>query len=561
MANNKSNEKKDNWFEAFLSLLIEYEFIDKNKLAQSIQQGNLQKLLTTETLQKTKEYLKYIRSCAYSTSTEEAKEALSDSKDIEKNQLTELNKDVAVKKEQDKGEEPICNEVLNKAGLQNKSSESVTDMPEEHTCSKPLTEQLGTKEEEKAGQALKPGQVPQDSSLKNVKTISHETISFSLPNAKVDCQYTEKIIVSGVSNQEIIKIVDAKCPENSGLHFNQDTQEITGTPNIAGDLKINLQWSGAQNEKRTSCLSLTVNPDPKSLWQIHEPDQSLPFPKEHLDSELIKSSDFSIVAASRRGRSHEHQGSFRDDDFFICKLPDSNWSILIVADGAGSAQYSREGSRIAVETAGKILQDKLSTDLDTFITNNLSNWTDESARKQIGDKVHYCFLDTAKQAIAAIEKQANDENQPAKSFSTTLLIALVKKEANKTFLATFWMGDGAIAAYSPNGVLKLMGMPDGGEFAGQTRFLDRNALQDPDFNNRISIGYWDDIQSVILMTDGVSDPFFETDNELKNIEKWNDLWKAVSAPLDDSEPDKKLLDWLSFFKPGHHDDRTIAVLW
>ena len=30
-------------------------------------------------------------------------------------------------------------------------------------------------------------------------------------------------------------------------------------------------------------------------------------------------------------------------------IPDTEWSVITVADGAGSAIYSREGSRIAVD--------------------------------------------------------------------------------------------------------------------------------------------------------------------------------------------------------------------
>lgn len=60
-----------------------------------------------------------------------------------------------------------------------------------------------------------------------------------------------------------------------------------------------------------------------------------------------------------------------------------------------------------------------------------------------------------------------------------------------------------------------MGTPDSGEYAGQTRFLDRTALNDQTaFGNRINIGLRSDVTSVILMTDGISDPRFETDNGL-----------------------------------------------
>ena len=123
------------------------------------------------------------------------------------------------------------------------------------------------------------------------------------------------------------------------------------------------------------------------------------------------------------------------------------------------------------------------------------------------------------------------------------------------------MGDGAIAAYGQKGTLKLMGMPDGGEFAGQTRFLDRHALADQGFGKRVRIGRWSNISSVILMTDGVSDPYFETDNGLADPTKWDALWDEIQPHLADATPDAQLVEWLHFFKQGHHDDRTIALLW
>ncbi len=52
-----------------------------------------------------------------------------------------------------------------------------------------------------------------------------------------------------------------------------------------------------------------------------------------------------------------------------------------------------------------------------------------------------------------------------------------------------------------------MGTPDGGEFAGQTRFLDFNVYDKK--SERFKILLEKDLTSLILLTDGVSDPFFE----------------------------------------------------
>jgi len=66
--------------------------------------------------------------------------------------------------------------------------------------------------------------------------------------------------------------------------------------------------------------------------------------------------------------------------------------------------------------------------------------------------------------------------------------------------------------------------------------------------------------TLILMTDGVSDPKFETDAGLKNPALWQALWQELKTPLAEPAPDIALLDWLDFWSRGNHDDRTIALL-
>ena len=73
-------------------------------------------------------------------------------------------------------------------------------------------------------------------------------------------------------------------------------------------------------------------------------------------------------------------------------------------------------------------------------------------------------------------------------------------------------------------------------------------------------------QLCFLMTDGVSDPMFETDANLCNPDKWDALWNNLRESgvelTDDNETSKdQLLNWLDFWSPGNHDDRTIAILY
>ena len=65
---------------------------------------------------------------------------------------------------------------------------------------------------------------------------------------------------------------------------------------------------------------------------------------------------------------------------------------------------------------------------------------------------------------------------------------------------------------------------------------------------------------MVLMTDGVSDPKFETDAGLKLLMHWQLLWQDLATPLAAPAPDAALLDWLDFWSRGNHDDRTIALL-
>ena len=99
------------------------------------------------------------------------------------------------------------------------------------------------------------------------------------------------------------------------------------------------------------------------------------------------------------------------------------------------------------------------------------------------------------------------------------------------------------------------------EFSGQTRFLTMREIFGD--RQRISLAVVPDFTAIALMTDGVSDAKFETDANLRNPQKWRELWEDVrSAALAQAEnPHEALLEWLNFWSPGNHDDRTIAFLY
>ncbi len=393
----------------------------------------------------------------------------------------------------------------------------------------------------------------------------YEDVRFQVDNARVGQAYQSKItVISPHDAGEIsYKAESFKFPDTQ-FYFDEDTQSIQGQPVEANPIEFSFQFI-AEDETRSAQCRLNVIADPRSLWKVIEPEAGQEFVKTHLDQAMIDTPNYKIVAASRRGRSHEHVGSFRDDDFAIHLIEDSPWSVITVADGAGSAKYSREGSRIAVEIVQSEFQRYLNPYTIDDLNNDLAKWQVGSQDQvtvgiatKLNQQFHHIYYEIYKSILNQIELQATNLGANTKDFSTTLLVAVVCKLADKTFVSTFSVGDGAIALYSESN-LRLMNDPDGGEYAGQTRFLDRSIAQD--FTNRLKIGCFTDVDAILLMTDGISDPIFETDSGLLNLAKWQKLYAELDPIMQIESADTALLEWMHFFTPGHHDDRTMAVLW
>ncbi|AOR62340.1 PP2C family serine/threonine-protein phosphatase [Pectobacterium wasabiae] len=410
--------------------------------------------------------------------------------------------------------------------------------------------------------ALKPGQVPTPS-LSNKAPPAAASLpqaKVNIANARVSTPFNSPIEIS-LDNGMKPDVQEVVFSEAIGLHFDRETAALVGVPTRSGDWEIAVHWSCGTATVGVTKVLLIVNPDPRSLWKIIDPPADDRYFKANMAQQAIRQPGVNIIAASRRGRSHEHIGTFRDDDYFIAHDNDSGWSVLLVADGAGSAKNSRQGSRLVTAVVGDYLARQLAGESASGLKRAIADWTPEDQR-EVGTFFVSQFHKAAQLAVHKIHGEALETNESIKSYSTTLLATVALRTDDGLFAASFWLGDGAIAAYGPAGKVRLLGMPDSGEYAGQTRFLDQDAVQDPQFSKRVIIGKWSEISHLILMTDGVSDPYFETDNGLQNAAKWDALIADIASCLNDSEQAaEQLTEWLNFFSPGNHDDRTIVVAW
>lgn len=412
-----------------------------------------------------------------------------------------------------------------------------------------------------------------------------------LENVSDEQTFDETVTSENVSNEQDItpetiseeavsegKVIDSNQTPCVVIGTNKIGIVIKGTPNISGDFDISLKYKYKGWYEGCNILerkfNFAINPDPRSLWKDIPTDKNIKFYKEDYTCEYLtvsendKGPQKDIVAASKRGRSHAHEGKARDDHFQLYHNDENGWYIMAVADGAGSAKFSRKGSAVACETCVEHCKQSLSepTQLEEAIV-ELSKAEAGTSNRTISTLIYNIIGGAALKAHRAILDTAAANEDQVRDYSTTLLLAICKKFDFGWFVASFWVGDGAMCIYDKDRqYIRILGTPDGGEYAGQTRFLTMKEIFTPEsIMSRLKYSIEKDFSALMLMTDGISDPFFETDANLNRIEKWNDLWESINSEVeltdDNSESQYQLLKWLDFWSPGNHDDRTIAILY
>ena len=409
-----------------------------------------------------------------------------------------------------------------------------------------------------------------------VKLDDIKQANLSLPNATAGKDYKHTIDINKPPLNEITAF-DLVEFETTGLEYEPGTRTIKGVPEASGDYKLTFRFQIAESDEwYEKQISFVINPNPKSLWKDLPSEEKDPYWKADTAAVATPFGSNHLVAASKRGRSHAHEGKFRDDEFEFLFDKDTGWGIIAVSDGAGSAKSSRKGSLLACDA----VQDYFTTGIppedwaaiDEIVT-KFSTDKSEDNSKALSQLLIGNMSKAAYAAHKAIAEYALKKEVPAKDFSATLLFSLVKKFDFGYCIASFGVGDGGIGIYDEvNQTASLLTMPDGGEFAGQTRFITMPEIfKDDNYFKRFSIRVVENFTALILMTDGITDPKFQTDANLGRFEIWQKLWKDLQGENDDNaivelnkdneELAEQLSSWLDFWSPGNHDDRTIAILF
>lgn len=396
-----------------------------------------------------------------------------------------------------------------------------------------------------------------------------ETRARSLPNQKVGEQF--EIPIEELENASSVEV--GSLP--NGLVFDESQKSIKGIPKDPGQFKVQFLVRFQDKAALGLEFDLIVVPDPKTLWKTIATDKNAPFWKPDRAVDIESTANFFAIAASNRGRSHAHEGKFREDDFSMLCLGRDAWNVFCVADGAGSASLARRGSQIASSVATKKLAPLLETHLTPLLKHYKKSIREIGSDPEVTNALYRSLIAASFDAASALKEEAKVHEKPVKDFNTTLLLVATKKFDIGHVVVGFNIGDGASAVIYDDGEgLSLMCEPESGEFAGQTKFLsvDEFTIENNQLA-RLKITVLDSFDAIVVMSDGVSDAKFPNDNALGQPSYWRNLifddWapavlpnvdiKSQHFPAPTSELKTRANDWLDYWAPGTHDDRTLIV--
>lgn len=155
-----------------------------------------------------------------------------------------------------------------------------------------------------------------------------------------------------------------------------------------------------------------------------------------------------VIGSSVQGVSHLRTNTPCQDEF--CFRVDRDWVVIAIADGASSAERSKEGAHLATYSAIDYLSSRLAEQLPQDIPTGLD-----------------LMSDTYRNVRDAIKAFAEKEGVALESFATTLSCVLATDER----LVVGQVGDGLIVASEDSGELFSALLPERGEYANETSFI------------------------------------------------------------------------------------------
>lgn len=243
------------------------------------------------------------------------------------------------------------------------------------------------------------------------------------------------------------------------------------------------------------------------------------------------------ISASVTGPSHAKSGAPCQDSHLAQVLTrlDDHTLVACVADGAGSASKSQDGSALACQA----IVDQATEYFDAH----------EGSFAEICEEVAIGWYREARVRIAQLSELRNEK---IREYATTLCVAVVSPQQS-FFLQ---IGDGAIVARR-NGAMGVVFWPQSGEYANSTTFLTIDNCEEHVEFLATDGGF----AEVALFTDGIERLALSFEGQTPHLPFFAPLFKTLRSAPDPAALNPELARFLDSesMKNRSDDDKTVVL--
>ncbi len=250
-----------------------------------------------------------------------------------------------------------------------------------------------------------------------------------------------------------------------------------------------------------------------------------------------------VAAATAPGTSHSRDNTPNQDavDYRVVEVGHGAVAVIAVADGAGSAPRSDEGSRVAVDAA-------VASVVEGINRQPAAAFAEPMAESLVRDAI--------RQARVAVERYGRRHNVPARELASTLIVAF----ASDSLMTAAQVGDGAVIAFNiGGGDAMTLCEAHSGEYANETTFITSRSKPHEIASVGHVSGY--DYDSLALITDGLQNLALK----MPEREAFMGFWNPILTDLAQTEEPEAVPGRLHTFISGERvqsrttDDVTIAI--
>lgn len=344
------------------------------------------------------------------------------------------------------------------------------------------------------------------------------------------------------------------------------------------------KWKNLIKQQTEIKLNISKAPPPK------KDNEDNKYRKENSANECIKGKEKSIIAARQCVNTNHQKTNHCENDFYIKYNAKYDCYVAVLADGSNAAKFSYYASKLVVNVAGEILDNNLEKNLPNIVTvfnkfyntnnknENTNNINTEAFEKSIKRVLYNLIGISVFTAYKKLEQEYNTNKNvigDIKNLSTTLMLTVIKKIGKKWLCVSYSVGDGVIVIYNnklqPATHNLLLGKISNNN--SENHFLSKKEISSYDeIIKNINVSVVDNFTALIMLNNGIAQPKFHNENNLKQIETWNGFWAELNKEIpnllgnidgkNSNELNaKNLMKWINFADEKSQNDRVLAIIY